>query len=118
MATSTKPPTAAWRSRARWWRWWLRSSRRESKRRAFDFHGVALVTQSAEQRVDERFVAEEGAPLFVFEVGSDDCGLAAVPLLHQLEEDVRLLWAQVEVAHFIDLCGAPHKSINGESAEM
>jgi hypothetical protein len=41
-----------------------------------------------------------------------------VAFVHDLEEHVRGVRAVAEVAHLIDLCGAPHKSIYGEPAVM
>jgi hypothetical protein len=50
--------------------------------RALDLHSVAALAQAAEERVDERLVAQEAMPLVVVEVGGDDDGgAAAVPLL-------------------------------------
>src|SRR6266702_8430194 len=68
---------------------------------AVDLHGVALVAEAAEERGDEGLVAEEVVPLLEVEVGSDDGGLPAVALLHELEEDVGLLRAEVEIPHLI-----------------
>src|SRR5229473_6270189 len=78
------------------------SGLRISQRGSVDLHRVALVAESTEQRLDERLVAEEVRPLAVVKVGSDDGRLAPIALLHQLEKDVRLLWAQVQVAHLVD----------------
>src|SRR6202789_656684 len=78
------------------------SALRFAQRGSVDADGVALVTQPAEQRLDERLVAQEVRPLGVVQIGGDDRRPTAVPLLHQLEEDVRLLGSQVEVAHLVD----------------
>ena len=39
---------------------------------AVDRHGVASMAEAAEQRLDERLVAEEVVPLGVVQVGRDD----------------------------------------------
>src|SRR3972149_6662098 len=78
------------------------SSLRVAERGAVDADGVALVAESAEQRVDECLVAEKVVPLLVGQVGRDDRRVLAVALLHELEEDVGLLGAEVEVAHLVD----------------
>src|SRR5690606_3032587 len=78
------------------------SAARFAQRWAVDAQGMALVPQPAEQGFAERLVAEEVVPLVVVEIGGNDRGLAPVPLSHQVEEDVGLLGAQVEVAHLVD----------------
>ena len=75
---------------------------RPAQRRAVDGHGVALVAQSAEKSVDQVLVPEKGGPLVVAQVGGDDGRMAPIALLHQLEEDVRLLGLEIEVAHLVD----------------
>ena len=62
----------------------------------------AAVAQAIEQGADHLLVTEEGVPVVVLEVGGDDGRPLAVALLHQLEEDVGLLGAEVEVAHLVD----------------
>src|ERR1035437_3872247 len=57
---------------------------------------------AAQQRVHHRFVAEEVVPLVIDQIGGNDRGMAVVPLLHQLEEDVALLRFQGQISKFVD----------------
>src|SRR5690606_13940702 len=77
-------------------------ARRLAQGRAIDADGVAVVADAAEQGIAESLVAEEVLPLVVVKVGGDDCSLSAVAFLHQAEEDVGLLWAEIQVSHLID----------------
>src|SRR5437660_11596323 len=52
--------------------------------RSVDADRVALVAQAREERVDERFIAEEIVPFVVFEIRRDNGGASAIALLHQL----------------------------------
>src|SRR5579859_490568 len=79
-----------------------RSPLRFAQRRPFDADGVALMAKPAEEGVDERLVPQEVRPLGIVQVRGDDRRAVAIPLLHQLEEDVRLLGLEVEVAQFVD----------------
>ena len=58
--------------------------------------------QPAQQRFHHRPIPQKVGPLVIVQVRSDDRGMPAVPLLHQLEEDVRLLGPQVQVTHFVN----------------
>src|ERR1700679_368289 len=64
---------------------------RGSQGRADVANRMAVVTEAAEQRADHLLLAEKPVPVVVLEVGREDGGTARVALLHQLEEEVRLL---------------------------
>src|SRR5688572_25794327 len=81
---------------------WVRSALRLAQRGTVDSDSVAAVTETAEQGLDEGLVAEEVGPLGIVEVGGDDGGALRVAFLHQFEEDVGLLGAEVEIAHLVD----------------
>src|ERR1051325_2178175 len=66
-----------------------------AERRAVDLDGVALMAEPAEQGADQRLVAEEVGPLGIVEICGDDRRALAIPLFHQLEEDIGLLRAQI-----------------------
>src|SRR5690349_10548795 len=80
----------------------LPSALRLTQRRAVDVHRVAVVPQPAEQSLHHGPVAEEIGPLVIAQVGGDDGGVMAIPLFHQLEEDIRLLGLEVQIAKFVD----------------
>ena len=82
-----------------------------SERWAFDFDGVASVSEPVEERTDEILIAEKAVPVIVAEIRRDDGCFFPVPLVHELEESVRLCRLQIQIAEFVDLCGAPHKLI-------
>src|SRR5213593_92188 len=94
-----------WRYASRTWRIyssWPRSSStisssplRFTQRWAFDEHGVAVVPQTAQQRLHHGPIAQEVRPLVVVQVRCNDRGMVAVALFHQLEEDIGLLRFQV-----------------------
>jgi len=49
---------------------------------AVDADRVALMAQSAEQGIDQGFVAQEVSPLGVVEIGRDDGRSPSIPLFH------------------------------------
>lgn len=57
---------------------------------------------AAQQRLDHGGVAEEAAPFFIAQVRCNDCGVAVIALLHQLEEDVALLGPEIDVPQLIN----------------
>ncbi len=69
------------------------------------------MSKTVEESLDEVLLPEEGVPLLVLEICRDDRRLAAVPLLHQLEEDVGLLGLEVQVAHLVD-----HEQVDADQA--
>ena len=71
--------------------------------RAVDADRVALMPEPTEERFDERFVAKKRLPLGVIQIRGDNGGPSAVPFLHQLEEDVRLLGFEIEIAQLVDV---------------
>src|SRR5215470_294205 len=76
--------------------------RGDAQRGPVDAQGVAVVAEAAEQGADHLLATEEAIPVVVVQVRRDDRRLARIPLLHELEEEVRLLGAQVEIPHLID----------------
>ena len=78
------------------------SALRFSERRTVDTDGVALVAESAEQGIDEAFVAEEVCPLVVIEAGGDDGWPSPVAFLEELEKDVALFGSDIEVTKLIN----------------
>src|SRR5271169_3041011 len=101
-----------WRYASRIWRIyssWLRpssimmpSTLQIAQRRTVDRYRVAVVSQTAEQRLHHRPAAQKVRPLVIDEIRSDDGGMLAVALLHQLEEDVRLLRFQIQIPELVD----------------
>src|SRR5438128_538736 len=79
-----------------------RSALRLSQRRSVNANRVALVPEATEEGVDERFVAEKGLPFGKVQIGRDQCRLSAIALLHQLEEDVGLLWPEIDVPQLVN----------------
>jgi hypothetical protein len=62
--------------------------------------------------------AEDLAPVLKPLVGGEDRRGTLVPACDHLKEEHRAGAADREVAGFIDLCGAPHKSMNATPAVM
>src|SRR5437867_13338189 len=75
--------------------WW-------AQRRPVNMHGVAVVPQTAQQRFHHRTAAQKVRPLVIDKIRCDDGGMLAVALLHQLEEDVRLLRFQIQIPKLVD----------------
>ena len=63
---------------------------------------MAALAQATQQGLSEGPVAEEVLPCGIWHVGRDERWFPVMPLLHELEEDVCLLWFYVEVPEFID----------------
>lgn len=59
------------------------------------------MAEPVQQRPDHLLLPEEGVPLLVLEIGGDDRRLSTIPLLHELEEDVGLFGAEVQVAKLV-----------------
>ncbi len=75
----------------------------DTQTRAIDLDGVTAFAQAAEQRIDQRLVAEEIRPGVVRQIRGDDRWPAVMPLFHQFEENVGLFGSEVQIAEFIDL---------------
>ena len=65
---------------------------------AVDADGMAVMTDSAQHRIDHSRVAQEVAPFSIVQVSRNHCGVAVIALFHQLEEDVRLFRLKRKVA--------------------
>src|ERR1035441_4094014 len=66
-----------------------------ARRRPVNVHGVAVVPQTAQPRFHHRTIAQKVRPLVIHQIRCNDRGMLSVALLHQLEEDVRLLRFQI-----------------------
>ena len=69
----------------------LRAVGRRAERRPVDLDRVATVTKPAQERADHLFASEEAVPVVVVEVRRDERRATGIALLHELEEEVRLL---------------------------
>ena len=78
------------------------SALRLSERGTVDADGVTLVSEAAEESLDEGFVPEEVVPFVVVEVGGDEGWASPVSFFEELEEDVGLLGMEVEVTELVD----------------
>ena len=74
--------------------------------------------EAVEQRGGHLGIAEDAGPLREGQVGGDDQAGVFVELADQVEEQGAAGLAEGQVAQFVELCGAPHKSINVESSVM
>ena len=59
-------------------------------------------------------VIEDGSPVTEGPVGGHDDGATFVPVGDHLEEELGALLIHGQIAQFVDLCGAQHKSTNVE----
>src|ERR1035441_11021833 len=66
----------------------MSSALRFAQRGTVDGHGVAVMPHTAQQRIHHRLVAEKVLPLVIHQVRRDDCGVARIAFLHQLEKGV------------------------------
>jgi len=57
---------------------------------ALNVDGVAAVAEATQERLGHGPITQEVRPFVIDEIGRNNCGVAAVALLHQFEEDVRL----------------------------
>ena len=57
--------------------------------------------EAVEQGVDERFIGEQLVPVRRLSIRCDDSRYAAITLVHQPEEGVRLFGFQGQVAQFV-----------------
>jgi hypothetical protein len=72
-----------------------------------------------EQRGRELFVAgEHGDPFGKREIRGDNRGAAFISVRDQIEEQLAAGAIKGDEAELVDLCGAPHKSINATPAVM
>ena len=75
--------------------------------------------QAIEQRGREFLITgKDRDPLGKREIGCHDGGPALVPVGDQIEEELAADAVERDEAELIDLCGAPHKSINATPAVM
>ena len=78
---------------------------------------MTAVAEAVEQCADHFFLAQELEPLIVLEI-RDYCRSAPVTLDDDLIEIAGLIVIQAAETKVVDLCGAPHKSINGDTSVM
>ena len=95
-----------------------RSALLGAQTRPVDLHRVAAFTQAAQERLGQGPIAEKALPFRIGEVRRDEGWPAVMALFHELEEDVGLFGFRVDIAQFVDLCGAPHKSIHVANSVM
>jgi hypothetical protein len=69
---------------------------------AVDFHRMASFTQTTQQRISERAIAEEALPFWVRPICCNNCRAPVMTLFHKLEEDVGLFGFRVYVPELID----------------
>jgi hypothetical protein len=75
--------------------------------------------QAIEQRCRELLVTRKhGDPFDKGEIGADDGRPSLVPIGNQIEEQLAADPVEGDKSKLIDLCGAPHKSINATPAVM
>ena len=80
-----------------------------------DDDDFGAMQKPVEQCGGQHAVVVEGfGPLFKLAVGGEDGRAAFVALGYDLEKTVGSLLIYGQIAQFVDLCGAPHKSTNGE----
>src|SRR6202040_3547908 len=63
---------------------------------------MAAFTQTTQQRVSQRMIAEEALPFWVRQICCNNCRAAVMALLHELEEDVGLFGFRVDISELID----------------
>ena len=61
-----------------------------------------MVFEPVEQGIYEGFSLEEVVPLGIVQVGGDNGGFAAVPVLHELEKAIDLFGVECEVSQFVN----------------
>lgn len=71
--------------------------------RTIDGDGVASLSQAAQERLGECGVSQEVLPRRIWKIRSHQRGLAPMPLLQELEEDVGFLWFYVRISELVDL---------------
>jgi len=64
---------------------------------------VTALAQATQERLSESGISEEVLPGGIWEVGRDQRRLTPMPLLQELEEDVRLLLFDVGISEFVNL---------------
>ena len=79
---------------------------------------MGLVDQAIEDRVGKGGVADAVVPVLEGELTGHEGGAAAVAVFEDFEQVAALAIGQRGEAPVVDLCEAPHKSINGKRAVM
>ena len=82
------------------------------------FDLVGVVNEPVEDRVGEGPIADHLVPVFDRELARDQRGAVDVAVVHDLEQIAALIVVQGGQPPVVDLCGAPHKSTNGETSVM
>src|SRR3989442_11935663 len=90
-----------------------------SHRRAIQREEATALKDAIDNRVREVFIMQHASPLVQrFIRGEDHRPLLAMPIVDDVKEHVGRVRTAREVPDFVNKCGAPHLSTNGERSEM
>ena len=95
-----------------------RSSIARTVRLALRRQDVRVVRQPVEQSGGELLIAEDLDPFAECQIGRDERRTALVAIGQQIEEQFTALSLEWHETQFVELCGAPHNSINVERLVM
>jgi hypothetical protein len=88
-------------------------------RRTIQREEAIALQDAVDDRVREVFVMQHAPPLVQrFIRGEDHRALLPMPIVDDVKEHIGGVGAAREVADFVNKCGAPHLSTNGERSEM
>ena len=85
---------------------------------AFEGEDVGVVDDAVDHCGGDGLVSEDGAPAGEWQVAGQDQGCVFVAGRDELEEQVRGVLLEREVADLVDLCGYPHRSTYAEPVTM
>ena len=77
-----------------------------------------MVDDAVDHRGSDGLVAEDTTPAAEGQVGCEDQRGVFVATGHELEEEVRGVLLEGQVADLVDLCGYPHRPTYAEPATM
>ncbi len=86
--------------------------------RLAELDAVGVVHEPLADGVGKRRVADDGVPVLGLELAGDDGRARVVAVIEQFEQILAVLRGEGLEAKVVQLCGAAHKSTNGEPAEM
>lgn len=89
-----------------------------AQRAAGERDAVRVVHEPIEDRVPKRGVADQLVPEFDRDLTRDERRASARSIFDDFQEIAAFAIAQGGQAPVLELCGAPHNSINGERAVM